>query len=312
MYNCFVPTFSVMFSPCHILFLVVLVTSSAALTIKNNNEDLSVFSPDVQSGFTNEDGSDIGGGGGGSSNSDFLSFDSNYINNDDAFLSDKSLLSNLNEEENIFTYLTTIATDGCSLLPQFLSLSQKLRIRIRQPSEGQSYTNSNSPSNNNPFQNPTSEQEALKKSQQEHWCSSTAVSGFGNIPVCEENPRYHQIPSEAHANAHAEPPFPDLSGFVTLLQCTPLGLRGGAGGGEGPVGALGTGAGPGLGTEWWEAILQQEQPCPSNNVYCCNAWLPSPPAQDGWGYWCWPSDRSARYSGAPPDWSEILRSFEIP
>lgn len=181
-----------------------------------------------------------------------------------------------NPNEDIFTDFTSATVnnaDGCF----FSSSSSISKLRIRE--EKPSCINNDNPSQKTP-ETEEEKEEALKKSYQEYWCSRTAMTGFGNIPVCEEQPD-NTIPSEAIPNSRRLPPIPDPSGFVTLLQCTPL-------------------------NPW------DELGCPPNYVFCCNAWLPSPPGPDGWGYWCWPSDRSRMFQGDPPSWSDILRSFELP
>lgn len=273
----------------YLLFLVrntatlVLVVSSTASIFNEKDSSYSLFVEPAYGDDSND--------GGFLFNQDFPSFDNN---NNDAFRNGDTgtTLSNANEDIFIDFPMGTVSSSGCSpALPAPLS---RIKLRTRQPSEQVC------PNNDNPLQKPASDTDSVRKSEQENWCSKSVMTGFGNIPVCEEQP-FNTIISEVTANPHASSPLPEPAGFVTLLECFLLS----------------------------EYEAEHGQPCPRDHVFCCNAYLPgqpsepaTPEAQDGgvaverdaagWGYWCWPSDQSWMFQGPPPDWSEIMKTFGNP
>lgn len=272
----------------HLLFPVwniatlVLEVSSTALIVNQKDSLLSLF---IESGYENNDDDD-----GFLFNQDFPSFGSNDDAVSDSYT--ETALSNPNEDILSDSSIATVISNECSPLLAPLS---RIKLRTRQPSDP------SCPNPDEPLQKPAADAASVSKSEQEHWCSKTVMTGFGNIPVCEEQP-FNTMFSEAYANPLAAPRFPDPVGFVTLLECSLLGQ--------------------------YEATMGQ--PCPRDNVFCCNAWLPGPPHEPtgpnggifgggelerddaGWGYWCWPSDQSWMYPGPPPDWSEIMRTLNNP
>ena len=262
--------------------ILVLEVSSTALTVNEKDSLYSLFS---ESGYENNNDDD-----GFLFNQDFPSFG---INND--ALSDsytETAWSNPNEDIFSDSSIATFSSNQCSSLLAPLS---RIKLRTRQASD------QSCPNPDDSLHKPAADAASVSKAEQERWCSKSAMTGFGNIPVCEEQP-LNTINSEAFYSPHPEPPFPDPVGFVTLLQCSLL--------------------------DQYEATMGQ--PCPRDHVFCCNAWLPGPPSEPtgpnggilggeelerddaGWGYWCWPSDQSWMYQRPPPDWSEIMRTLDNP
>lgn len=266
------------------LATVVLVVSSTAVIV---NEKDSLFSLFSESGYENDHNDD-----GFLFNQDFLSFGNNNDALSDSYMG--TALSNPNED--IFTDVSIANVNSNECFPLPASPLSRKKLRTRQPSE------QSCPNPGEPVPKPAADAASVDKSEQEFWCSGSVMTGFGNIPVCEEQP-FNTIPSESLYRPHASPPNPDPLGFVTLLQCSLLG----------------------------QYEVEKGQPCPRDHVFCCNAWLPGPPNEptgpqggifgggelqlddSGWGYWCWPSDQSWMYGGPPPDWREIfIKPFENP
>lgn len=235
-----------MMSPFFFLILNILFVSATSSTI----DDL--FSYDVSA--ISDNGSDM----------KFLPLDDTFADIEVA-LTDPGYQSTLNDD--IFTdyNLATDYSEECSTLSSPSRGKQK--IRVREEAQCQ-----------NPAATQNEESAAtLKAKAQDYWCSQTAMAGFGNIPVCEDSP-LHTIPSEVSLNPNAAPPYPDFSGFQTLLSCRLI-------------------------NPWdWNQ-------CTPARVFCCNAWLASTISHasaadwtedDGWGYWCWPSARSPLFPLQPP------------